>query len=112
MDKIEELLKKNMLKGKRLLERSANCPNEGILAAYLNNSLKADEKNKVEAHLSDCLYCLEQLSLAQKAQKAFVKGDLPPSEDRVIEKAKKVASLAPNNPKNKGTVWLLATIVA
>jgi hypothetical protein len=112
MDKIEELLRKNMLKGKRLLERGANCPNEGILAGYLNNSLKSEEKNKVEAHISDCLYCLEQLSLAQQAQKEFLKGNLPPSEDRVIAKAKRVASLAPNKQKKKGTIWFLATVTA
>lgn len=112
MDKIEELLRKNMLKGKRLLEKSANCPNEGVLAGYLNNSLKAEEKNKAEAHISDCLYCLEQLSLAQQAQKEFLKGNLPLSGDKIIEKAKRITSLAPARPKKKGAIWLLATIVA
>jgi hypothetical protein len=112
MDKIEELLRKNMLKGKRLLERTSNCPNEGILAGYLNNSLKGEEKDKVEVHISDCLYCLEQLSLAQKAQKAFAEANLPSPEQKIIEKAKKIASLSPFRPKKRGIVWFWATLIA
>lgn len=115
MDKIDGLLKKNMLtsvKGKRFVERTVHCPNEAVLAGYLNNSLKEEEKNKVEAHISDCLYCLEQLSLAQQAQKAFSQGNLPSSEQKIIEKAQKIASLTPAKPKKRGIIWFLATVIA
>ena len=120
MDKIEELLRKVMLikkDGSLISQRTvpeipADCPNEAVLAGYLGNSLNQKKKEEVETHISECLYCLEQLNLAHQAQKAFSRRDLPPSEQKIVDKAKKISCLAPVKPKKKGTAWLLASIVA
>ena len=113
MDKIEELLKENMLKNdKKLIQRSSRCPSEAVLAGYLGNSLKQKEKEEVETHISECLYCLEQLNLAHQAQKAFSKGNLPSSGQKIVDKAKKISSLAPAKSKRKGSIWLVATLIA
>ena len=118
MDKIEELLRKVMLikkDGSPISQRtvpeiSADCPSEAVLAGYLGNSLK--QKEKVETHISECLYCLEQLNLAHQAQKAFSKGNLPSSGQKIVDKAKKISSLAPAKSKRKGSIWLVATLIA
>ncbi len=111
MDKIEELLRKSMLKGKKL-ERTSDCPKESVLAGYLGASLNKEEKEKTGAHLSKCLYCLEQLNLAYEGQKQFLKVNLPLAEQKIIEKAKKIALLSSSKSKRKGNIWLIATIIS
>jgi len=47
---------------------AGKCPDENFLAAYLEESLSADERTVVEQHASDCLQCQQVLAHAIKLQ--------------------------------------------
>lgn len=46
------------------------CGDENILSAYLEGSLRAEERARFEEHVSNCLQCQEVLGLAMKLSEA------------------------------------------
>jgi len=46
-----------------------SCPDEEMIADYLEGRLSAEDKEAMDAHLSECELCLEELVIAGKAMK-------------------------------------------
>jgi hypothetical protein len=65
-DKIEEILRRLSRQVKDRAERT-NCPNEETLAAFLSGELAREPLDRVEAHLAQCSFCLEDLVAAYKS---------------------------------------------
>lgn len=60
---------------RRMSEREFNgprfgCPDEMRLAAYVDGGLTAEDRAKLERHLSECSYCLGQVSAAARLEAA------------------------------------------
>lgn len=51
------------------LTAKKSCPGEEMIADYLEDRLSAEDKEAVDAHLSECELCLEELVIAGKAMK-------------------------------------------
>ena len=51
------------------LTAKKSCPDEERIADYLEGRLSAEDKEAVDAHLSECERCLEELVIAGKAMK-------------------------------------------
>jgi hypothetical protein len=52
--------------GRRTSGAASSCPDENLLAAYLEHSLSDQEKSRLESHVSDCASCREVLALVMK----------------------------------------------
>jgi hypothetical protein len=61
-----------------------NCPGEESLAIFLNGDLALDARNRIEAHLAHCSYCVDDLVAAHDAAHA---DDLESVPRRLIESA-------------------------
>jgi hypothetical protein len=51
------------------LTAKKSCPGEEMIADYLEDRLSAEDKEAMDAHLSECERCLEELVIAGKAMK-------------------------------------------
>lgn len=52
--------------GRRTSGAASSCPDENLLAAYLEHSLSDREKLRLESHFSDCASCRDLLALSMK----------------------------------------------
>jgi hypothetical protein len=52
-------------------------PANGELAAYLDRTLADDDRRRIEAHLADCDYCCEQISVATRSLSGLRKRHWP-----------------------------------
>ena len=114
MDRVEEILKAYM-KAKISpvrMEKTPSCPDETTLAAYSNGVLSKPEEEKIEGHVADCYFCLENLRTAYLGDKLYREGNLPDSDERIINKAKGIAKLKTNNKHLKRNLWLFGTVLA
>ena len=48
--------------------RSWRCPEETAIAAYVESRLSRRDQDRLEAHLSDCEFCLSQVAFLVRAQ--------------------------------------------
>jgi len=64
--------------------RSWRCPEETAIASYVQSRLSRRDKDRLEAHLSDCEFCLSQVAFLVRAQDATVVDPVP---DRLLRKA-------------------------
>jgi hypothetical protein len=64
--KILEILRRFQSRSRSKADRT-NCLSEESLASYLGGILAGDAKEKVEVHLAQCSYCLEETVAAYKA---------------------------------------------
>jgi hypothetical protein len=55
------------------------CPDEEIIADYLEGRLPPEDKEELDAHLSECELCLEELVIAGKASRAAAESPMVPS---------------------------------
>ena len=51
-------------------QRTRRCPEDDVLAAYMERRLQPQKQPQVEAHVSDCPFCLEQVAFLLKVQDA------------------------------------------
>jgi hypothetical protein len=51
-------------------QRTRRCPEEDVLAAYMERRLQLPKQQQVEAHVSACPYCLEQVGFLLNVQDA------------------------------------------
>jgi hypothetical protein len=65
-EEMGKILSQILSKRKQAVGRGG-CPDEESLAGYLSGILADDAKEKVEAHLAQCSYCLEETVAAYKA---------------------------------------------
>lgn len=61
---MDGLLRRNLARG---ADSAGVCPDPGILAAYFERSLDADETERHELHFSQCARCREQLAAMARA---------------------------------------------
>lgn len=76
-----------------------SCPNEEKLGDYLEHRLGAKEKARVEAHLSECDQCLEDIVVTRGLVTNEARIELESAPDSLIQKA-----AALSNSKSKETV--------
>lgn len=82
-----------------------DCPNEKILSSYLDERLPEAERNKIEAHISECNRCLDFVLVAFEAQR---KGRKYPA--LLKEKIRKRLGLK-EKKKRPELKWLLWALV-
>jgi hypothetical protein len=63
---MDSLIKNMLSMGAR--KSSGSCPDENLMAAYLEGSLTSSEKSEFESHVSDCASCREILAVSIRLQ--------------------------------------------
>lgn len=63
------------------------CPDEERLADYMEGHLSPEDRDKVEAHLSDCDDCLEMLMLTKQLDPDKARFNLEPAPNRITRSA-------------------------
>lgn len=94
------------------LERTAKCPDEATLSAYLSGALEGSKSQGIEEHVAACHFCLENIRAAYLGDKLYKEGKLPDSTRELINKAKGIAKLKTHSKRLKNNLWLLVTILA
>ena len=77
-----------------------SCPDEEIIADYLEGRLSAEDKEAMEAHLSECELCLEELVIAGKAIRDAA--ELPAVPSGVTEAAVRLVAMRTTGVAEKG----------
>jgi len=60
-------------------KRGWKCPSDGDIAAYADHRLEGQAKERLETHLSDCDFCLSQVSFLAQMDSAQLPADVPDS---------------------------------
>lgn len=68
----------------KIARRKWNCPSEKVVAVYLEQRLGPKARARLEAHLSDCDFCLDLLGGLVRQQRAAQLSEAPP---HLIDKA-------------------------
>ncbi len=77
-----------------------SCPDEEIIADYLEDRLSAEDKEAMDAHLSECELCLEELVIAGKAIRDAA--ELPAVPSGVTEAAVRLVARRTRGVAKKG----------
>ena len=77
-----------------------SCPDEEIIADYLEGCLSAEDKEAMDAHLSECELCLEELVIAGKAIRDAA--ELPAVPSGVTEAAVRLVAMRTTGVAEKG----------
>lgn len=75
-DAMERLLQRSLEKG--LGASGENCPEPGILAAYFDREMSAEDRRRWDQHVSQCVRCQEQLALLVRTEP--LAADVPASK--------------------------------
>lgn len=97
---------------KELEKKTSECLSEEILSRYLERKLTDEQKDAVEAHIADCTYCLDQLEMAQRAQKESKNVQIRPE---LIKKAKAISGERKMTRKSnwfKKSIWLILCLIS
>lgn len=70
-------------------KRGWNCLHEGVLAAYVDQTIEHQERARAERHLSTCAYCRNLLADVVKLQRV---GDLPAVPPGLIARVRSLGS--------------------
>ena len=70
------------------MEKTPQCFSEQVLLDYLGKKLDTQNCEKVEEHISNCTFCLSQLSLAVEVKKAGANWTRERVPSRLVEKVK------------------------
>lgn len=87
--------------------RTWRCPDEASLAAYADGQLAGRDKAHVEAHVSDCDFCLGQVACLLRLQDAETLVEVP---ETLVARARRLAQgkrVAPARP-----AWRWGAVVA
>ena len=57
--------------------RRWGCLSEAEIAAYVDHAIRGTEKDKIDAHLADCEFCLSQVAFLIRIQKAELPASVP-----------------------------------
>jgi hypothetical protein len=55
------------------------CPGEAEIAAYADHATTGREREKIEAHLADCEFCLSQVAILARIEETELAGSVPAS---------------------------------
>jgi hypothetical protein len=83
-----------------------SCPGEEMIADYLEGRLSAEAKEAIDAHLSECELCLEDLVIAGKAIRDAA--ELPAVPSGVTESAVRLVARRKTGVAEKGLKELIA----
>lgn len=88
-------------------QRRWGCLDETQIAAYADRQLAGREKERAEAHLADCDFCLDQVAFLVRTQNAEMSDTV---SDALLVRARKLAG---TKGKSKGnTIWAWGKIAA
>ncbi len=85
--------------------RSWRCPEETAIAAYVQSRLSRRDKDRLEAHLSDCEFCLSQVASLVRAPDAAVVDPVP---DWLLRKAQAMGAEKGAHGRVASLRWALA----
>jgi len=88
MDKLDSTIKQIFTKMKKIETKPSDCPDEMLLAAYIDNTLQPEDKSKIEEHLMLCNECLDTVVLSSKAKKETFSFRKSPVTKDMTNKAK------------------------
>lgn len=103
-------MKENM--SKTNAEKMMRCPDEATLSSYLGGMLEEPEVRLIEAHVSNCHFCLENIRAAYVGDNLYKGRSLPNSTEKLINKAKGIAKLSTKNKRFKKNLWLFGTVIS
>lgn len=72
-----ELIQTLGSRSRKIARRSWNCPSDTRIVAYLEQRLKAEERARLEAHLSDCDFCLDVIGGLVRQQRTLEQPETP-----------------------------------
>ena len=70
-DRLDFQIKRVFKDMKRHVPRPTLCPDEELLAGYLNGSLTEEEREKIEQHLAFCKECTNAVISLEKAKRSY-----------------------------------------
>lgn len=85
--------------------RSWRCPEETAIAAYVQSRLPPRDKDRLEAHLSDCDFCLSQVASLVRASAAAAVDPVP---DWLLRKAQGMGEASGAHGRAAPWRWALA----
>jgi len=103
---LKDLLGSN---GRTPQRRGWRCPDTAQLAAYVDCRLEGAGRSHMEAHLSDCDFCLAQVSFLARSADWPEPAAVPP---QLLIKAKNLVSEKPGTTIVWGWRWAAATALA
>ncbi len=74
----------NVLDKRFLVENLGGCLSDMEISAYIDKQLTADEREKIEEHLSKCRHCLTVLTATEKALKMHIKEESLLSHEKIM----------------------------
>lgn len=102
-EKISRILS-HLLAGKRGRTSRADCLAEEELALYLGGALPEDLKQRMELHLAECNYCLDEIVAVHKAT---LEGDTEEVPQRILER---LMALVPHRQKEENLLELVVRL--
>jgi len=121
MDKLEKMIKDYLKDNLGLGQagKTSNCPDEWILAEYLEGKLDKEKYQVVEYHIACCGFCLSQLNLASQSKQMIKKRGFESVPQQLINKTKSrlgIGESSENMKNNKKKIvrkrlFLFSTIV-
>src|SRR5512146_768153 len=87
--------------------RRFNCPDEATLAAHIDGGIEPARRSRIEAHVSNCRYCLAQVGFALRLQNE----ELPPVPQALLRRLHENGASARRRPW-PGWQWAAASVVA
>jgi len=94
------VIKQVFSKMKKLSPKPKKCPEDELLAAYLEGSLKEKEREGIEEHLVLCSQCTESLISLSEAESSYPSTEESFSSDRVVRRIKDLV-----RPRETFSLW-------
>ncbi len=89
MDELDSKIKYILKKSKKPAsgEKKVNCPEDIVLAQFIDNALNDSDKQKMERHLVECNDCLDQIILHKTILEEEALDGLPDVPPALVHKA-------------------------
>ena len=93
-DHLDLLIKQVFTGMKKIKSQPAMCPDDEMLAAYLEDSLTDEEREKVEEHLGSCKDCVENIITLSEAESSYDSLEKHFLTNEMVKKAKNLMESA------------------
>jgi len=89
----------------RIARRHWGCPDESELGVYADGQIVGGEKSRVEAHIADCDFCLDQIAFLVRQKRAEIRVTVPAS---LVSRARQLSSPPTKLPARLSWQWQAA----
>jgi hypothetical protein len=89
MDELDKKIKDILKKTKSAVsgEKEMNCPEEIVLSQFIDDVLDNSDKQKMEHHLVECSFCLDQVIMHKKIREEEALEGMPDVPHAIVQRA-------------------------